>query len=48
MRYLPLQHLWIVYPGPVRYQLDATVTVVPLAELADAAADPASPHRLAD
>ena len=48
LRDLPLQHLWIVYPGPVRYQLDETVTVLPLAELADAAAEPASPHRLAD
>ena len=48
LRDLPLQHLWIVYPGPSRYQLDDTVTVLPLAELADAAADPASPHRLAD
>ena len=48
LRDLPLQHLWIVYPGPSRYQLDETVTVLPLAELADAAAEPASPHRLAD
>ena len=48
LRDLPLQHLWIVYPGPDRYQIDDTVTVLPLAELADAAADPASPHRLAD
>ena len=48
LRDLPLQHLWIVYPGPSRYQLDETVTVLPLAELTDAAADPASPHRLAD
>ena len=48
LRDLPLQHLWIVYPGPDRYQIDDTVTVLPLAELADAAAEPASPHRLAD
>ena len=48
LRDLPLQHLWIVYPGPDRYQLDATVTVLPLAELANAATEPASPHRLAD
>lgn len=40
---LPLRHLWIVYPGPTRYQLAETVTVVPLAELADAAAETASP-----
>ena len=42
LRDLPLQHLWIVYPGPDRYQLDETVTVLPVAELADVAADPAS------
>ena len=48
LRDLPLQHLWIVYPGPDRYQLDDSVTVLPLAELANAAAEPASPHRLAD
>ena len=40
---LPLRHVWIVYPGPTRYQLNETVTVVPLAELAAAAAEPASP-----
>ena len=48
LRDLPLQHLWIVYPGPDRYQIDDTVTVLPLAELTNAAAEPASPHRLAD
>ena len=48
LRDLPLQHLWIVYPGPDRYQIDNTVTVLPLAELTNAAAEPASPHRLAD
>ena len=45
LRDLPLQHLWIVYPGPDRYQLDETVTVLPVAELADVAADPASAQR---
>ena len=35
LRDLPLQHLWIVYPGPERYRLDETVSVVPLAEIAD-------------
>ena len=42
---LPLQHLWIVYPGTDRYQLDETVTVLPVAELANVATDPASPPR---
>ncbi len=37
LRDLPLQHLWIVYPGPDRYRLDETVTVLPVAELADVA-----------
>ena len=36
-RDLPLQHLWIVYPGPERYRLDEAVSVVPLADLADVA-----------
>ena len=31
---LQLQHLAVVYPGDVRYELDRRVTVVPLAELA--------------
>ena len=35
MRDLPLQHLWIVYPGPDRYRLDKAVSVLPLAEIAD-------------
>ena len=43
LRDLPLQHVWVVYPGPDRYQLDETVTVLPVAELADVATDPASP-----
>ena len=38
MRDLPLQHLWIVYPGPDRYRLDDAVSVLPVAELADTAA----------
>ncbi len=33
MRDLPLRHLWIVYPGPERYSLDASVTVLPVAEI---------------
>ena len=37
LRDLPLQHLWIVYPGPERYRLDEAVSVVPLADLADVA-----------
>ena len=32
---LPLQHLWIVYPGADRYQLDKAVSVVPVAEVAE-------------
>ena len=34
---LPLQHLWIVYPGADRYQLDKAVSVLPVAEIADIA-----------
>ena len=40
LRDLPLQHLWIVYPGPERYRLDEVVSVVPLAEIADIVVDP--------
>ena len=40
LRDLPLQHLWIVYPGPERYRLDEAVSVVPLAEIADIAIGP--------
>ena len=40
MRDLPLQHLWIVYPGPDRYRLDDAVSVLPVAELPDTAAVP--------
>ena len=39
LRDLPLQHLWIVYPGPDRYRLDKAVTVLPLAEIADTTTD---------
>ena len=34
---LPLQHLWIVYPGADRYQLDEAVSVLPVADIADIA-----------
>ena len=37
LRDLPLQHLWIVYPGPDRYQLDNAVSVLPVAEIPDTA-----------
>ena len=37
---LPLQHLWIVYPGPDRYQLDERVSVLPVTEIPDIAAVP--------
>ena len=40
LRDLPLQHLWIVYPGPERYPLDNAVSVLPLAETADIAVGP--------
>ncbi|MCY4137138.1 MAG: ATP-binding protein [Rhodobacteraceae bacterium] len=32
---LPLQHLWIVYPGPDRYRLDNSVSVLPVAEISN-------------
>ena len=34
---LPLQHLWVVYPGPDRYQLDETVTVLPVSAIREIA-----------
>ena len=37
LRDLPLKHLWIVYPGPDRYRLDETVSVLPVAEVSDVA-----------
>ena len=37
MRDLPLRHLWIVYPGPERYQLDKAVSVLPVADIHDIA-----------
>ena len=37
LRDLPLQHVWIVYPGPERYHLDEAVSVLPVAELPDVA-----------
>ena len=40
LRDLPLQHLWIVYPGPDRYQLDKGVSVLPVAEIPDTATGP--------
>ena len=40
MRDLPLRHLWIVYPGPDRYQLDKAVSVLPVAEIPDIATGP--------
>ena len=40
MRDLPLRHLWIVYPGPERYQLDKAVSVLPVAEIPDIATGP--------
>ena len=40
LRDLPLQHLWIVYPGPDRYQLDKAVSVLPVAEIPDIATGP--------
>ena len=39
---LPLQHLWIVYPGADRYQLDEAVSVLPVTEIADMANGPAA------
>ena len=40
LRDLPLRHLWIVYPGPDRYRLDESVSVLPLAEIPDIATGP--------
>ena len=38
---LPLQHLWIVYPGSEGYRLDDAVSVVPVTEVAGLAPEPA-------
>ena len=40
LRDLQPKHLWIVYPGPDRYQLDKMVTVLPVADLAEGAVGP--------
>ena len=40
LRDLPLEHLWIVYPGPERYRLDEAVTVLPVTELPEIATGP--------
>ena len=42
LRDLPLQHLWIVYPGPDRYRLDEAVSVLPVTELPQVATGPAT------
>ena len=42
LRDLPLQHLWIVYPGPDRYRLDKAVSVLPVAEIPAIATGPAT------
>ena len=34
---LPLRHLWVVYPGPDRYRLDETVTVLPVSAIREIA-----------
>lgn len=33
LRDLPLQHVWIVYPGRRRYPIDEAVSVLPVVEL---------------
>lgn len=37
-RDLPLQHVWIVYPGSDRYELDHAVSVLPVVDLPDVVA----------
>ena len=39
LRDLPVQHLWIVYPGPDCYRLDEKVTVLPVTGIPDIASD---------
>lgn len=36
---LSLDHLWVIYPGSARYEIDAKVTAVPLAEVVPLATD---------
>ena len=40
LRDLPLQHVWIVYPGPDRYRLDEQVTVLPVTKISEIATNP--------
>ena len=37
---LGLEHLWVVYPGSIRYSLTDTITALPLAEVAEVAFRP--------
>lgn len=39
LRDLPIQHLWIVYPGHEGYRLDEKVTVLPVTGFSDIAFD---------
>ncbi len=39
LRDLPIQHLWIVYPGPEGYRLEDRVTVLPVTGIPDMASD---------
>ena len=39
LRDLPVQHLWVVYPGPKDYRLDEKVTVLPVTGIPDIASD---------
>ena len=32
-RYLKLEHLWVVYPGTLRYSLTEKITALPLREI---------------
>jgi len=39
---LGLEHLWVVYPGSIRYSLTDKITALPLAEVAEVAFRPGS------
>ena len=40
---LGLKHLWVIYPGTQRYDLDDRITVLPLSEIDTLDAETAAP-----
>lgn len=42
MKDLGLEHLWVVYPGPLEYSLDSNITALPLENVSDLRLRPSS------